>query len=226
LRQATEIEKLTSSTALNGRLRLGATSALANSLVPRLCGRFASLHPGVLIDLTVASSMDVIAKVHRMSLDIGFIGSPANRSDLESREWVDDPLAVFCSRNHPCAEYPGRPLIDLLGEDWALEKAMSSERISLTMEALKHMSSLRIVFESESVDAVKAAASEGNLIGCLSRRTLAAEFASGLLVDLAVPELAFVRRSTIIWKKTSYQGALQESFIDFASEVANEMDKF
>lgn len=219
LRQAEELEKLATGDELVGRLRLGATPALAHSVLSAACGRFTRAHPGVTIDLSVAASIDVIAKVHRMSLDMGFIGSPTNRTDLETRDWVDDRLAVFCAPGHPSARRVGACLTKLLAEDWALEKAMSSERISLTMEALKHLSSIRIVFESDSIDAVKAAVKDGGMIGCLSRRTLAGEFARGELIDLEVPDLDVSRRATIIWKKDGYQGQLQSAFLDYVGAI-------
>lgn len=219
LRQAQELEKLTTGDELVGRLRLGSTPALAHSVLSGACGRFTLEHPGVVIDLSVGPSIDVIAKVHRMSLDIGFIGSPTNRIDLDTRDWIDDRLAMFCAPSHPCALRVGETLTQFLAEDWALEKAMSSERISLTMEALKHLSSIRIVFESDSIDAVKAAVMAGGMIGCLSRRTLTGEFARGELIDLEVSDLDIPRRATIIWKKDSYQGRLQSTFLDFIGEI-------
>jgi DNA-binding transcriptional LysR family regulator len=83
------------------------------------------------------------------------------------------------------------------------------------MEALKHLSSQRIVFESDSIEAVKAAVRMGDMIGCLSKATINDEVRRGLLVDLRVPELAVTRHSTIIWKKTSYQGQMRRAFLDF-----------
>ncbi|MBO9695343.1 MAG: LysR family transcriptional regulator [Sphingopyxis sp.] len=219
LRQAEDLEKLNAGDELVGRLRLGATPALAHSVLSEACGRFTRAYPGVVIDLCVAASIDVIAKVHRMSLDMGFIGSPTNRSDLETRDWIDDRLAIFCAPDHPCVRDVGACLTELLTEDWALEKAMSSERISLTMEALKHLSSIRIVFEADSIDAVKAAVRAGGMIGCLSRRALTGEFARGELIDLEVPDLDVPRRATIIWKKDSYQGPLQSAFLEFAGSI-------
>lgn len=219
LRQAQELEKLSSSEEITGRLRLGATPSLAHSILSEACGRFIAQHPGVLIDLTVAASIDVIAKVHRMALDIGFIGSPTNRSDLEVMDWVDDRLAMFCAPGHPATRHSGRCLSTFLTEDWALEKAMSSERISFTMEALKHLSSIRIVFESDNIEAVKAMVKTGTAVGCLSRRTLAGEFARGELVDLEVPDLDVPRRATIIWKKDGYQGQLQTAFIELMGNI-------
>lgn len=217
LGQAEELERLAPSAQLVERLRLGATPSLAYSSVAEVCARFTALHTGVTIDLSVCPSTDIIGKVHRMSLDIGFIGCPNNRSDMENRGWVDDPLAVFCAPDHPLARKVGAPLAEFLNEPWVLERAHSSERLSLTMEALKYLSSQRIVIESDSIEAVKAAVRTGNMLGCLSRSTISDEVRRGLLVDLRVPELAVRRRSTIIWKKTNYQGQIQRTFLEFLS---------
>lgn len=215
LRQAEDLERLTPDDQLAERLRLGATPSLAYSTVSEVCADFTALHAGVTIDLSVGPSSDIIGQVHRMCLDIGFIGSPNNRSDMENRAWVDDPLSVFCAPCHPLATEVGAPLAEFLNEPWALEKAHSSERLSLTMEALKYLSSQRIVFESDSIEAVKATVRKGHVLGCLSRATIRDEVRRGLLVDLRVPELAATRRATIIWKKTSYQGHVHRAFLDF-----------
>lgn len=215
LRQAEELERLAPNDQVVERLRLGATPSLSYSTVSEVCARFAALHAGVTIELSVGPSTEIINKVHRMSLDIGFIGCPNNRNDIEQRGWIDDPLAVFCAPGHPLARKIGASLREFLSEPWALERAQSSERWSLTMEALKHLSSQRIVFESDSIEAVKAAVRTGDMLGCLSKATIDDEVHRGLLVDLQVPELAVTRRSTIIWKKTSYQGKMRRAFLDF-----------
>jgi len=215
LRQAEELERMTPNDQVAERLRLGATPSLAYSTVSEVCARFTALHAGVTIDLFVGPSTEIINKVHRMSLDIGFIGCPNNRTDIEHRAWVDDPLAVFCAPGNPLARKVGAPLAELLSEPWALERAHSSERWSLTMEALKHLSSQRIVFESDSIEAVKVAVRTGDMLGCLSKGTINDEVRRGLLVDLRVPELAVSRRSTVIWKKTSYQGQTRRAFLDY-----------
>ena len=129
LRQAEELERLAPNDQLVERLRLGATPSLAYSTVAEVCARFTALHTGVTIDLSVGPSTDIIGKVHRMSLDIGFIGCPNNRSDIEKRGWVDDPLAVFCAPDHPLARKVGAPLAEFLNEPWVLERAHSSERL-------------------------------------------------------------------------------------------------
>jgi len=85
------------------------------------------------------------------------------------------------------------------------------------MEALKHLSSQRIVFESDSIEAVKTAVRTGDMLGCLSKGTITDEVRRGLLVDLHVPELAVSRRSTVIWKKTSYQGQIRRAFLDYVA---------
>ena len=135
-------------------------------MVSEVCARFAALHPGVTIDLSVGPSTEIINKVHRMSLDIGFIGSRTTEAYIEHRGWVDDPLAVFCAPGNPLARK--RRLVERIPQRAVgSRRAHSSERWSLTMEALKHLSSQRIVFESDSIEAVKAAVRMGDMLGAV-----------------------------------------------------------
>ena len=220
LRQAEELEALAADDRLTGRLRIGAIPSLAHSKLSTACAHFMKLHPGVSIDLMVMPSTKIIGMVHRTALDLGFVGSPTNRSDIIVQEWVDDPVAIFCAPSHPLAGRKGAPLAELLrNHGWALERAVSSERWSVTMEALKHMSSMRILFESDSVEAVKAAVRTGEMIGSLSRFTIAEEVARGELIDLRVPEFDVRRLTSIIWKKEIYQGGVQQAFVDFVNRV-------
>jgi DNA-binding transcriptional LysR family regulator len=215
LRQAQELESFTVGGLMSGRLRVGATPSLACSDLARTCARFTARHPGVTIELSTAPSEEIIGKVHGMSLDFGFMAGRPDQEDLETRPWLNGPLTVFCAPQHPMAKRVGAPLQALLMEKWALEKHRTAERWSLTAEALNAEGSLQIAFESDSIEALKIAVGGGRLLGCLPRQTIAEELERGAFVDLRVAGIAGSSRASVVWKKSNYQGQLQQAFLDF-----------
>ena len=97
-----------------------------------------------------------------------------------------------------------------------LEKTLSSERISFTVEALKYLNSLNIVFEAESIEAIKRIVASGAGLACLSRMTVEGELARGELVALDVPELRFTRIVSMVSRRDTQQPEACRAFRDFA----------
>jgi len=218
LQQADEIESLITPDNLRGRLRIGATPPIGDYVLPAMCADFMRLHPDVVIDLTIGSSMDVMHRLQRMSIDVGFIGSPCNSSDLETLQWMEDPLVVFCSPTHELANCGEVSIVDLQNESWLMEQPLSSERTSFTVEILKYLTSLRVTFEADDIEAVKRMAKLGAGIGCASRVVIEDELKRGELRIIDVRELKFTRIFSICFRRELHRGFVLSAFVDFVQQ--------
>jgi len=215
--QVADLEALSAPEEVRGRLRIGAVAPVGNYVLPGLCATFMRTHPGVRIELRVLPSQAVMEAVRNMELDIGFVGAPVNSSYLEAEPWLRDGLAVCVAPHHPLAGQGARALATLADEKWLLEKTQSSERISFTVEALKYLNSLNIIFEADSVEAIKRAVRDGAGLACLSRLAVEEEIARGELVTLDVPELRFTRIFSLVRRRDSPQPEACRAFHDFAA---------
>jgi len=56
-----------------GVLMIGASTTIAEFLLPRILGEFKSRHPGIVPQLSVANSEAIQARVAERTLDVGFI---------------------------------------------------------------------------------------------------------------------------------------------------------
>lgn len=215
--QVGDMEALSVPEEVRGRLRIGAVAPVGNYMLPQLCAAFMRAHPGVRIELRVLPSQDVMKGVQKMALDLGFVGAPVNSSYLEAEPWRRDALAVCVAPNHPLAGSGAVKLASLANENWLLEKMQSSERISFTVEALKYLNSLNIVFEADSVEAIKRAVRDGAGLACLSRLAVEEEIARGELVTLDVPELRFTRIFSLIHRRDTQQSDACRAFHRFVT---------
>ncbi|WP_196221859.1 LysR substrate-binding domain-containing protein [Sphingobium sp. CAP-1] len=223
--RVTDMEALSMPEELRGRLRLGAAAPAGNYVLPRLCAEFMRRHPQVRIDLKILPSQDVMEGVRQMALDIGFVGSPVNSSYLDARPWLRDALVVCAAPDSPQAQGGTVHLADLAHEGWVLEKTLSSERISFTVEALKYINSLNILLETDSVEAVKRAVAHGAGLTCLSRLSVEEEIARGELVVLDVPELRFTRVFSLVSRRDTQQTHACQAFQRFAMRMVAHNDR-
>lgn len=217
--QVTDLEALTTPEELRGRLRIGASAPVGSYALPGLCADFMRMHPGVRIELRIMPSHEVMDGLRKLALDIGFVGSPVNSSYLDADPWLRDPLVICCTPGNPLATAGPVPLASLSSERWVLEKTLSSERISFTVEALKHFSSVDVVLETDSIEAIKRAVARGAGLACLSRLTVEEEIARGDLAVIEVPELAFTRIFSMVRRRDSQQTTAFHAFRTFALGV-------
>jgi DNA-binding transcriptional LysR family regulator len=214
--QVADLEALTTPEELRGRLRIGAAPSVGDYVLPQLCASFMRRHPLVRIELKVGSSMEVMDRVQKMSTDMGFVGAPVNSTYLDATPWLRDRLVVCCAPDNPLASGGPVSLAELKNHPWVLEKTASSERIAFTVETLKHMSSINVVMETDSLEAIKRVVKKGQVIACVSQVSVEDEIRRKELAVLQVPELDFTRIFSLVTRRDVYHSQVHNAFRAFA----------
>ena len=88
---------------IGGSLLVGASTTIAEFMLPRILGEFKSAYPKVRPRLIVANSESIETRVAEHTLDIGFIESPSHQPNLQTEVCCDDELVVICSPKFPLA---------------------------------------------------------------------------------------------------------------------------
>src|SRR5262249_20141177 len=86
-----------------GPLTIGASTTIAEFLLPRILGEFNARHAGVVPQLVVANSEAVQARVDERSLDLGFIEGHSSLPTLITDVCCEDELQAVCAPSHPLA---------------------------------------------------------------------------------------------------------------------------
>src|SRR6185369_12647204 len=86
-----------------GPLLIGASTTIAEYLLPQVLGEFKARFPAVVPRLVVANSESVQERVAERSLDLGFIEGDSHLPLLASDVCCEDELQVVCAPGHALA---------------------------------------------------------------------------------------------------------------------------
>ena len=203
-----------------GPLIIGASTTVAEFLLPRILGEFKSLHPGIVPQLIVANSEAVQARVAERSLDLGFIEGDSHLRTLVSEVCCEDELQVICAPSHPLARHDGLSLQALCEHAY-----VSRELGSGTREVVdRHMQNaglapdtLQIVMEATSPEALKGMVATGLGFTIMSRATVDKEVRLGELVQIPLrPPL--IRHLSVVYPRERIHAKVVNEFVRFAKE--------
>lgn len=204
----------------SGPLLIGASTTLAEFLLPQVLGEFKARHPAVVPRLFVANSEAVQERVAERSLDLGFIEGDSHLPTLANDFCCDDELRVVCAPRHALAKAVSIPPCML-----AEHAYISREPGSGTREVVDHylqkaglaLDSLQVVMEAGSPEALKGLVATGLGFAIMSRVTVAKEVRLGELVEVALsPPL--VRQLSVVYPKERFHSRLLEGFVRFAKQ--------
>jgi DNA-binding transcriptional LysR family regulator len=205
---------------LGGPLLIGASTTIADYLLPRVLGAYKVRFPAVVPRLFVANSEAVQNRVADRSLDIGFIEGDSHLPLLATDVCCEDELQVTCAPSHPLAK-----LESATPESLTHFSNISREPGSGTREVIDHYlqmvgvapDSLQRVMELGSPEALKGLVATGLGFSIMSRVTVINEIRLGQLVQIPLaPRL--IRNMSVVYPKERIHSQLVSSFILFAKE--------
>jgi DNA-binding transcriptional LysR family regulator len=170
-----------------GHIKVGASFTIGNHLATRYLAGYLSQYPEADVELDIANTPEIVAKVLNYEVDIGMIEGEAQHKELELIPWRDDELVVFCAANHPLARRKTLSSRDIREANWILREPDSGARQTFDKAMAGLLGELNVYLEFKHNEAIKNAVESGLGIGCLSRIVLERNFANGDLVPLALP---------------------------------------
>jgi len=214
----TRLKEMTGEVA--GLLMIGASTTIAEFLLPRVLGEFKSKYPKVLPRLIVANSESVENRVAEHTLDIGFIEAPSHLATVATDVVCDDELQVVCAPSHPLGRYKSVQAKQLLQYPFISRESGSGTR-EVTDRYLEKSGvqpdSLSVVMELGSPEALKGLVATGLGFSILSRVAVANELALGRLICVPLaPRLQ--RQLSVVYPKEKFRSQLVNTFVDYAKQ--------
>ena len=203
-----------------GPLLIGASTTIAEYLLPQVMGEFKARHPAILPRLSVANSEVVQERVAERSLDLGFIEGDSRLPMLTSEVCCEDELQVVCAPSHPLARLAAVAPEALLEHGF-----VGREPGSGTREVVDHylakaglaLDSLQVVMEASSPEALKGMVATGVGFTVMSRATVSKETRLGELIAIPLaPRL--IRNLVVVYPKDRIRSRLVNAFSAFARE--------
>jgi len=172
-----------------GALSLAASQTVASYWMPPLMARFRAAYPGIALNLTIGNTETVATMVRAGDVDLGFVEGEVSDVALDVTAVADDQLLVVTAAAAAPRKRTPLRAADLQAMRWVFRERGSATR-SIFEGALRQLgldpSSLDVILELPSNEAVRAAVEHGAGAAALSRLAVADALASGALVALNV----------------------------------------
>ncbi len=209
---------------ISGVLIVGASTTIAEYMLPSLLGDFKKKYPEVNIRLRVSNSDGIVSMVENNIIDLGVVEAIVSNKNLAVELCRIDRLVAVVPPNHPLAKEPRIPLRKLLEYPYICREEGSGTReviIDYLHENGLDTSELNVIMELGSPEAIKGAVEAGIGITILSRATLTKELRLGTLVAIDLdPRLE--RPFSFVHQKQKFRQHTVEKLLEFARQYCED----
>ena len=174
---------------VSGVLLIGASTTIAEYMLPSLLGDFKSKYPDVNIRLQVANTDHIVSLVENNTIDLGVVEASVSNKNLVVETCRMDKMVLIVPKGHALANEKSVLIDRVLEFPYICREEGSGTREVM----LEHLSAggidscnLNIVMELGSPEAVKGAVQAGMGISIIARATIAKELALGTLVAVNI----------------------------------------
>jgi LysR family transcriptional regulator, transcriptional activator of the cysJI operon len=203
---------------VSGVLLIGASTTIAEYMLPALLGDFKRKYPDVRIRLRVSNTEGIVAMVEDNVIDLGVVEAPVANKSLAVELCCMDPLVAVVAPDHELGKHGSVNIKTLLA--WPY---ISREEGSGTREVIAHyvaeqnipLESMNIVMELGSSEAIKGTVAAGLGVAILSASSLQKELQLGALkiVPLNPP---LERPFSFVHQKQKFRLRAMEELLSFA----------
>ena len=211
--------------AISGPLLLGASTTIAEFILPQVLGEFKARHPQVQTHMTVANSETIEGRVADHTLDIGLIESPSHLPSLHTEACCEDELVMVCAPGYKLAGLSHVTPRQIAGEPFISRESGSGTRDFSDQyfeQAGIAPEDLNIVMELGSPEAIKGVVETGIGVAIMSRATIAKELKLGLVVAIAL-QPPLIRTLSLVCPREKFRSRLLSTFVEFALQKMREM---
>ena len=209
---------------ISGALTIGASTTIAEYMLPTLLGDFKEKYPEVTIHLKVANSDGIVSLVESNAIDLGVVESSVANKNLVVEVCKRDHLMGIVPPGHPLAKETSVKFARLLEYPFICREEGSGTRgvIGEYLDQLPECEgALKVAMELGSPEAVKGAVEAGMGVSVVSRATIQKELRLGTLVALELdPPLE--RPFSFVHQKQKFRLRVMEELLEFARGYCEE----
>ncbi len=213
----TRVTELTG--AVGGSLLLGASTTIAEFILPQVLGEFKARHTQVQASMTVANSEAIETRVADHTLDLGLIESPSHVPGVQIEVCCDDELVMICAPSHRFGAFDSVSAAQVAAEPYVSRESGSGTREfadNYFRQCGVAPEDINVVMELGGPESIKGVVETGIAVSIVSRATVVKELKLGTLVAVPLaPRL--IRTLTLVTPKGKFRSRLVETFAAFAT---------
>ena len=199
---------------VTGRVRVAAIYSVGLLQMSDYVRRFRQDYPDVDLSLDFTRPDDVYHRVHRDDVDLGIVSFPKDGGDIGCISWVDQPMVLAMSPEHPLACQSEIPLAEVDGLD--LVAFTDDLTIRRETEKLLRRSNIvvKVVHQFDNLETIKRAVEINLGAAILPLPTLRRELAFGTLRAARFTDSEFVRPLGIVHRRHKHLTKAAEKFVE------------
>ncbi len=207
----------------SGSLTIGASTTVANYILPSVMAEYMRRHPDVELSLIAGNSEQIEELISQHRVDLGIIEGAKHRGEHHYARLTSDELVLVAS---PKITPPESITIEELKQLPILLREHGSGTLEVIEKALRSrgvkLPQLNVVMQLGSTEAIKRFIIAGNAYAILSIASLRQELQRHELTVVEIDDLTIDRDFTFITASGS-QDRMVEDFIAFTSDHYNQM---
>ena len=205
---------------VTGELRLGASTTVAQYLLPRILGAFLKQYPHVRMSVVSGNTEEIAEAVAEEKVALGIIEGPPMRRDVKTEPMAPDELVLIVSPSHMWAQRKGAIPVEDLGTVPLLLRERGSGSRRVVERALKDaglpLKSLKVAMELDSTEAIISGVEAELGVGFVSRWAVGKVLRLGSVKVVKVQGLRIVREFSFVHVAGTEPGGAAAAFQRFA----------
>jgi DNA-binding transcriptional LysR family regulator len=201
----------------SGLLSAGASTSIAQYVLPRMLGGFKRQHPKVKLQIRSGNTEQVVEWLVEGRISIGLIEGPALRKDLRVEAFMEDELVLLFPAGHPWSKRKELTVADLKDAPFLLrERGSGTRRVleqALEKAGLK-MREIDVAMELDSSEAIISSVEMGLGIGFVTRAAVLPRLPLGKIATARIKGLRIPRNFSFVYpagpKPDGLAGALRK----------------
>jgi DNA-binding transcriptional LysR family regulator len=187
----------------SGELRLGASTTVAQYILPRMLGSFLKDNPRVTLSVVSGNTEEIVALLLHDSITLGMIEGPSRSKEVHAEKFLDDRMTLIAPPSHEWNGIGSVPLKSLMNVPLLLREQGSGSR-RVVEQALKKaglpLTQLHIQMELDSTEAIISGVEAGLGLGFVSEWAISKALRLATVVTIRIENLDIRRELTLIRK--------------------------
>ncbi|MGD2075022.1 MAG: LysR family transcriptional regulator [Gammaproteobacteria bacterium] len=203
---------------IRGVLIMGASTTIAEYMLPALLGDFKKKYADVNVQLKVSNSDGIVHMVENNVIDLGVVEAPVMNKNLVVEMCRMDQLVAVVAPQHPLAERGTVDMSELLQYPFICREEGSGTRevISDYMNGLGiNAGQVNLSMELGSPESIKGAVEAGMGVSIVSLATIQKELKLGTLVCLNLDPV-LERPFSFVHQKQKFRHRAMDELLEFA----------
>lgn len=209
---------------ISGALIIGASTTIAEYMLPAMLGEFKTKFPDVNVHLKVANTDGIVSMVENNDIDLGVVEAPVSNKNLVVANCRMDQLVVITPPDHEICERDSVSVSELMEYAFITREEGSGTREVfedyLTQEG-SNPAELKITMELGSPEAIKGAVESKMGVSVVSLATIAKELKLSSLCAVKL-EPSLERPFSFVHQKQKFRHRAMDQLLEFARNYCSE----